>query len=221
MFDAQKLLGQVLREAAGGGLGGSRRHRGRGSLTGLPRGLEAKVGMGLLGLAIAAFEHFRQASATPAHSPAHSPANAPPAPAPGAATPPPPPPGRPDPEPRAAGEGEQLRSLHLLRAMIAAAHADGLVEDAERAGLLAHARESGLGDEDMAALEREMRTPLSLEQLILQTSTELREETYVAALVAIDADHPDEDAFLASLCAGLQLDAAAQSRIRQQLGLTA
>ena len=63
MFDAQRLLGQVLREAAGGGLGGARRGKRRsGSLTGLPRGLEAKVGMGLLGLAIAAYEHFRQST---------------------------------------------------------------------------------------------------------------------------------------------------------------
>ena len=233
MFDAQKLLGQLLREAAGGGLGGSRRHRGRGSLTGLPRGLEAKVGMGLLGLAIAAFEHFRQSSAASAQAPAHAPPypgmNGGPGQAPQPmtassglpATPPPPPPGRPVPEPQAAGEGEQLRSLHLLRAMIAAAHADGLIDEGERTSLLTHARESGLGDEDLAALEREMRTPLSTEQLILQTPTELREETYIAALVAIDADHPDEDAFLASLCAGLQLDAAAQSRIKHQLGLTA
>ena len=57
MFDAQRLFGQVLREAAGGGLGGAkRRKRGSRSLTGLPSGLEAKVGVGLLGLAIAARE---------------------------------------------------------------------------------------------------------------------------------------------------------------------
>ncbi len=91
MFDAQKLLGQVLREAAGGGLGGSRRQKRRsGSLTGLPGGLEAKVGMGLLGLAIAAYEHFRQ----PAAASGQTPANVSPLAAPLAAPAmPPPPPG--------------------------------------------------------------------------------------------------------------------------------
>lgn len=214
MFDAQKLLGQVLREAAGGGLGGSRRRGGRrGSMTGLPRGLEAKVGMGLLGLAIAAFEHFRQAQAGTAQSVAAPP----PAPLPAAASragaaPPPPPPGNPVTAPLLAQE----RSLQLLRVMIAAANADGAIDAGERAGLLGRAREAGLGEEDLRALEAEIARPLALEPLLRQTPSELREEAYVAALVAIDADHPQEHAFLDALGAGLQLDAAAQARLRAQ-----
>lgn len=199
MFDAQKLLGQVLREAAGGGLGGAkRRKRGSRSLTGLPSGLEAKVGVGLLGLAIAAYEHFRQAPSAP----------------------PPPPPGRPDPAaPQAAGQTDQLRSLHLLRAMVSAANADGHVDATERSQLMQHARDAGLAGEDLDALDREIRNPLSLEQLIAQTPSGLNEEVYVAALIAIDADNPNEHRFLEALCAGLNLSADAQTRIRRQLGI--
>lgn len=215
MFDAQKLLGQVLREAAGGGLGGGRRHSGRrGSVTGLPRGLEAKVGMGLLGLAIAAFEHYRQAPPGPA------PASAAPPPQPLAAgragsSPPPPPPG--NPEAHAAGPAlAQDRSLHLLRVMIAAANADGAIDAAERAGLLDRARQAGLDEAELVALEAEIARPLSLEPLLQLTPPDLREEAYVAALIAIDVDHPQEHAFLEALCTGLQLDAATQARLRAQ-----
>ena len=38
----------------------------------------------------------------------------------------------------------------------------------------------------------------------------------MAALVAIDVDHPQEHAFLEALCTGLQLDAATQARLRAQ-----
>jgi len=73
MFDAGKLLGQVLRGAASGAIGARRRPaRRRPSLPGMStRGLETKVGLGLIGLAVAAFEHFRQSAAT--GSPATSP----------------------------------------------------------------------------------------------------------------------------------------------------
>ena len=70
MFNAQRLLGQVMQEALGGGLGRQGKRR-KGSFTGLPRGMEAKVGIGLLGVAIAAFEHFRSTGnpASPPPSP--------------------------------------------------------------------------------------------------------------------------------------------------------
>ncbi len=226
MFDAQKLLGQVLREAAGGGLGGGKRRKRRsGSLTGLPSGLEAKLGVGLLGLAIAAYEHFRQSPSAAVQSRVN-PTSAPsplagglPAPM-SPAMPPPPPPGRPGSEaPPAAGHADQLRSLHLLRAMVCAANADGHVDPTERAQLMQRARDAGLAGDDLDALDREIRNPLSLEQLIVQTPSGLNEEVYVAALIAIDADNPNEYQFLEALCAGLKLDDEAQSRIRLQLGI--
>jgi len=222
MFDAQKLLGQVLREAASGGLGGSRRNKRRaGSLTGLPRGVEAKVGMGLLGLAIAAYEHFRQPAAASGQTPANvADAASPLAASTGPTLPPPPPPGRPAPALAGSqGDRDQLRSLHLLRAMIAAAHADARVDDGERLKLMEHAREAGVAGEDLDALDREIRNPLSLEQLVLQTPAGLNEEVYVAALIAIDIDDASEHQFMATLAAGLGLDAPSRARIEAQLGI--
>ena len=228
MFDAQKLLGQMMREAAGGGLGGGkRRKRGGGSFTGLPRGMEAKLGMGLLGLAIAAYEHVKQPGGTQTLM-----GGAAPPPSPGRATaptgamPPPPPTMRPPPPPprgpgavqsaslgAADGGTTQDQSLHLLRAMIAAANADGVIDATERAAVLSRARDAGLDAEDLAALDAEIARPLALHQLVAQTPDALREQVYVAALLAIDPDHPDEHAFLQLLGAGLRLGDAERAAL--------
>ena len=222
MFDAQRLLGQVLQDAIGGG----RRRKRRKSLTGLPSGMEAQLGMGLLGVAIAAFEHFR----APGGAPGAPAAPAPPAaefsgsaaaatgvampPTPPIGMPPPPPPGRP--QPALGGEDEHL---HLLRIMIAAMHADGAVDASERCRLLERAAAAGLQGEDLRALEDELWHPRPLDQLLRDTPAALREQAWIAGLVAIDADEAGEHAFLARLAEGLQLDAARQARIREDLGL--
>lgn len=200
MFDAQTLLGHVLRDALGGGLGGGRRRNRRGSLTGLPRGLEGKIGMGLIGLAVAAFEHFHQQQSAPAAS--------------GPATPPMPPP------PPPADDTGNAQSLHVLRAMIAAANADGLIDAQEREGIVGRARDAGMAPDQVAALDAEFRAPLPLDRLIAQTPDDLREEVYVAALIGMNADTDAEHRFLEQLTTGLRLDASAQRRIHEQLGLT-
>jgi uncharacterized membrane protein YebE (DUF533 family) len=217
MFDAQKLLGQMMREAAGGSLGGGkRRKRGSGSFTGLPSGMEAKLGMGLLGLAIAAYEHVKQPGAQTLMGGA---APSPPTPTGQAAAAPPPPPSvrPPPPPPRSPGAAvvasTQDQSLHLLRAMISAANADGVIDATERDAVLARAREAGLDVEDLAALEAEIARPLALHQLVAQTPEALREQVYVAALIAIDPDHPDEHAFLQLLGAGLRLGDAERAAL--------
>jgi hypothetical protein len=225
MFDAQKLLGQMMREAAGGSFGGGkRRKRGSGSFTGLPSGMEAKLGMGLLGLAIAAYEHVKQPGgaqtlmggvAPPPSPTGHAGAVPPPPPS---VRPPPPPPRNPGaglsaPPGAVVGAAAQDQSLHLLRAMIAAANADGVIDATERDAVLARAREAGLDAEDLAALEAEIARPLALHQLVAQTPDALREQVYVAALIAIDPDHPDEHAFLQLLGAGLRLGDAERAAL--------
>lgn len=214
MFNAQRLLGQVMQEALGGGLGRQGKRR-KGSFTGLPRGMEAKVGIGLLGVAIAAFEHFRSTG---------NPASPPPSPLAaggvgantGAMPPPPPPPGRPMPAMPPADPRDQANSLLLLRIMIAAAHADGVVDATERGRLLDRARAAGLGAEELMALGAELAQPRPLSELAANVPTELREQAYAAALVATDIDHPEEHRFLADLASALALDSARQAAIRGQ-----
>lgn len=212
MFDAQRLLGQVFGEALGGGLGGKRRRKSRDPLAMLGIG-KAQVGLGLLGVAFAAYEHYSSRSApTPA---AVMGAGAVPPPMPPAMPPPPPPPIA-----RGAGPAiDDARALHLLRAMIAAANADGCIDDTERAALLDRARAAGLDEADLATLDVEMRAPMTLAQVAARTPDGLQEETWVAAFVAAMPDTDEEQRFLAGLGDALGFDAAARMAIAQKHGL--
>lgn len=202
MFDAEKLLGQMMGDAFSGALGGKKRKQKRSSsglsglMGGMSTGTKAKIGVGLLGLAYAAYEHYKQPAAATTNG----------------STPPPPPPVT---APGASNEN----ALHLIRAMITAADADGLIDAEERESILARAREAGLDAESLRALDVEISAPMNLKQLMVRTPEHLRDETYAAALIAITADTPEERDFLDQLASGLKLDTQARQEIHQQLGL--
>jgi uncharacterized membrane protein YebE (DUF533 family) len=216
MFDAQKLLGQLMGDAVSGSLGGKQRKHKRqssglsGLMGGMSTGTKAKIGVGLLGLAYAAYEHYKQPE-NPASNPSTSSPPPPPAPANLQSMPPPPPTAN-------AGPSNE-NALHLIRAMITAADADGLIDAEERESILVRAREAGLDAESLRALEVEISAPMNLKQLIVRTPESLRDETYAAALIAITADTSEERDFLDQLANGLKLDAQARLEIHQQLGL--
>jgi uncharacterized membrane protein YebE (DUF533 family) len=214
MFDAEKLLGQMMGDAFSGALGGKKRKHKRsasglsGLMGGMSMGTKAKVGVGLLGLAYAAYEHYKQ----PGNAAPNATASQPPPPPSSHVqnTPPPPPP---------AANANNDNALHLIRAMITAADADGLIDAEERESILARAREAGLDAESLRELEVEINAPMNLRQLVVRTPDSLRDETYAAALIAITADTAEERDFLDQLATGLKLDAQARQEIHQQLGL--
>lgn len=219
MFDAEKLLGQFMGDALSGSLGGKKGKSRRpasglsGLLGGVSTGTKAKIGVGLLGLAYAAYEHYQQTSSQVSPSASTGPVPPPPPPHNTANVMPPPPPGA---TPAASDEN----ALHLIRAMITAADADGLVDAGERDGILARAREAGLDAESLHALEIEISAPMTLKQLAIRTPENLRDETYAAALIAITSDTREERDFLDQLAAALKLDEEARRDIHQQLGIS-
>lgn len=216
MFNAERLLGQLMGQAMGGQLGSRKKKRRAGF--GLPSGGQMAVGLGVLGVAMAAYEHYSQKSAAPAPQPMPAAGMAPAVPPPpprGSAVPPPAPPAATDPGLRTE------QAMHLLRAMITAAHADGLMDANERGAVLDRARDAGLDPEELQMLDAEMRAPFTLEQLVVRTPAPLRVETYAAALVAITADTDEERAFLDRLAAALELDPGARRGLHQRLGLDA
>lgn len=219
MFDAEKLLGQMMGDAFSGSLGGKKRKHKRSSsglsglLGGVSTGTKAKIGVGLLGLAYAAYEHYKQQPGTPVSAtPGTSPPPPPPATAAQASFMPPPPPAA---KPAVSHE----TALHLIRAMITAADVDGLIDAEERESILGRARDAGLDAESLQALDVEIRAPLNLKQLVARTPEELRDDTYAAALIAITADTQEEREFLDQLASALNLDPAARQDIHKQLGM--
>lgn len=94
-----------------------------------------------------------------------------------------------------------------IRAMIAAASADGVVDDAERARIIGGMEQAGHGGEAAQFLANEMARPATAQQLAAAASSpEVAVQTYTAARVAIEPDSDAEKQFLAALASALKLD---------------
>ncbi|HEX5777432.1 MAG TPA: tellurite resistance TerB family protein [Xanthobacteraceae bacterium] len=107
-----------------------------------------------------------------------------------------------------ASEAEQ-QSLgrHLLRAMIAAAKADGHVDATEQANIFAQMDRLNLSSDDKAFVVDELRRPLDIDSVAEGIRTpEEAAEIYAASLLAIDVDNPAERGYLGMLAARLKLD---------------
>jgi uncharacterized membrane protein YebE (DUF533 family) len=109
----------------------------------------------------------------------------------------------------AADDGDDdARALLMVRAMIAAAAADGRIDNIERDRIFGNLRQAGLEDEAAEFIEREFKSPLSAPALVgLSTSPQSAAQIYTAARLAIDPDTDAERAFLSVLANGLKLEA--------------
>jgi hypothetical protein len=220
MFDVERLLGQMISGRASGS-----KKRGKSNALGIPGVSNAQLGVGAIGLAIAAWEHFKPKAGASAQPIAGAPPPmAPPPPPPPRAAPPMAPMAVTAPAPVAAAESEDnvrtRDAAHLIRSMIAAANADAVIDADERAGILERAMEAGLDAKTQQFLMGELRAPASLDQIAAATRPELRLETYAAALIAISVDSDAERAYLERLAAALGLGEADVQLVRQQLGMS-
>lgn len=204
MFDPERLLGQLLTK----GIRRGARKRG------IHLGSKAMLGMGAIGVAMAAYEHFTQQNST-------TPQSAPPPPPPNTSmsepqsteamrstrtSSPPPPPPQSSPGAISPDDGEAVATL-LIRAMIAAANADGAVDDDEAAKILDAAAQDGMDEEERAFLIRELDKPQTLEQIATTAGNDqqLCEQVYVASLAAVDVDTELERDYLNNLASRLSL----------------
>lgn len=222
-MDPQRLLGSILAGALG-------RRR-------LPRQATMALGMGAVGLAIAAWEHFSQQKAA-GSSPPPLPAAAPPVPPkppgrgegpgspaapvapPGTSQAPPPPPVLASPA-ASPDRGREAREAALLvRAMAAAAWADGAVDAEERAAISDRLATSGLSEEEQQFFLAELAAPPHLGELIARVDTpQLAEQFYLVSLLATRADTAAEREYLKSLATRLALDPAVTDRLHLLVGV--
>lgn len=218
MFDPERLLKQMLGGALGGALGGDRgrkKYKSRGgiggALGGLGTGQKAALGLGALGVAMAAWEHYKGQSASTAQpAPAAQPLPA--------MSPPPPPPPAPAAmlAPTAAPKALVPEALLVIRSMIAAAAADGLIDGNEREAILGRAQDAGLDADDLAALRQELAQPLSMPELLAQTPAHLAAEVYAAALITVSVDTEAERRWMQRLAEGLKLDDSRRAQLDAQ-----
>lgn len=97
---------------------------------------------------------------------------------------------------RAAEALGEDKALLLLRAMIAAANADGEISAEERSRIMSQAEDA----DDRRALERELAAPRPLDELLGQVrDRETAEEFYLSSRMAVDGENSANRAYLASL----------------------
>ena len=238
MFNPERLLGSLLSGAMGGGY--SRNSQSSTRSSGMGMGTQAAVGMGLLGIAMEAIEHFTnqqsatqpQYGATPPPVPPQTRAQVPPplpraSVGPGLSVPPPlptstPPPLQQTPTPSdtqasSAPSPVATDTILLIRSMIAAAYADGSLDEMERTNILEKLSE--LSEEDRQFILKELERPISMDDIIAAVNTPaLAQQVYAVSLMAIVPDTQAEYDYLKTLAKRLYLSDTMVERIHQDLG---
>lgn len=111
--------------------------------------------------------------------------------------------------PEGAAELGDDKALLLIRAMIAAANADGSISGEERERILSKLDEAGADRDDRRLIERELQQPRALEDLLREVrDPETAQQFYLASRAAIGGDTRTEQSYLTFLRDRLQLDQA-------------
>jgi uncharacterized membrane protein YebE (DUF533 family) len=222
MFNPEKLLGGLLQS-------GMRRKRG-----GLGSLVSSGAALGLVGVAWEAVEHLMnksQGATAPSVPPPMAPPSgmgsapgtrpAPPEPPGGGLAPPPPPPLGVKPIPAAQSAKQRPDdAVLLIRAMIAAANADGTIDAKERAAILDKIKSVTLSDEEHQFIVHELLEPQSLQSIVRAvTSPELARQVYLVSVLAIEVDTDEEMDYLQNLAQALQLDPPTIRSLNEQAGV--
>ncbi|WP_201842340.1 tellurite resistance TerB family protein [Microvirga zambiensis] len=110
-------------------------------------------------------------------------------------------------------------ALLFLRTMVAAAAADGRIDQAERARIVKGLIEAGIDPESSHWLENEMASPADVDELAEGVNDpEMAAQVYAAARIAIDPDTIQEREFLHQLAEALDLDPEVRAQIDETAG---
>lgn len=230
MFNVERLLGKIIGETLGGSSSGTRGDRSGNSLI---DSLTSGAGlMTAIGLGVGALEALKDqkektaASAPMPPSPGSSASGSsavPPPPPGGNSTPVPPPPPMP-PGAKKEGQTGDLSSedvaLRMIQVMIAAAHADGVLDEVEEKAILDRLRGAELDNEEKMFVLDELHQPKSVSELtngIEEPST--AKAMYMLAAAAIKVDTEAERIWLDELGSQLGLSPEIRSFIEEQAGV--
>ncbi|MBF9197728.1 tellurite resistance TerB family protein [Microvirga terrestris] len=110
-------------------------------------------------------------------------------------------------------------ALLFLRTMVAAAAADGQIDDTERSRITKGLTEAGIDPDATRWLDTEMASPADVEELAANVNDpEKAAQVYSAARIAIDPDTIQEREFLNQLAEALDLDPAVRAQIDDTAG---
>jgi uncharacterized membrane protein YebE (DUF533 family) len=116
---------------------------------------------------------------------------------------------------------EPSHELLMMRAMIAAAHADGHIDAKEQARIFTEVDRLGLEADDKAVLFDELRRPLGLRELVeLTPDATAGAEVYAASMLALDPEQPVSARYLDELARQLALPAELVDAVRAEVAGT-
>ena len=114
---------------------------------------------------------------------------------------------------------EDQRALLLIRAMIAAANADGEISPEERRTILAKLDQAGAGPEEHRVIEAELASPKSLDHVLREVKDEeTAQQVYLASVLAIEPDSEAERTYLQYLATRLKLDPGQAKALQDAAG---
>jgi len=115
-------------------------------------------------------------------------------------------------------EQVEEHSRGILRALVAAAKADGHVDDQERKMIEAEFAQMTGDPELQRWLETELNKPLDpVEVAAAATTPEMASEMYLASVLMVDEEHFMERAYLDELARQLKLDAGLKAELESQV----
>ena len=124
------------------------------------------------------------------------------------------------PPPQTAYQSEELGKT-LVRAMIAAAKADGQIDAEEKDRIFKRLETMPLSPEEKAFVFDELASPLDIDAVVARADTpEHASEIYAASLVAMHPDTPAERTYLEALAFKLKLPTGLVAEIHRQAGHT-
>ena len=242
MFNPEKLLGKIVGEVVSTNGSWSKKGKKKKGSSSLLGGLASGGGlMTLIGLGVGAYEILKQqgqqaraGGMPPPAPPGASPMGGPPPPPAAAAPPPPPTPGGVPLSPPAApvvgmpaapvasgppGLDSAELAVRMLQAMVAAAHADGVMDEAEERAVLDRLRGADLDQEEKFFLLDQLHRPKTIEELAAGiTDFAVARTMYLLAATAVAIDTEAERAWFDRLARQLGLSQEVQAFLEEQAG---
>ena len=244
MFNPEKLLGKIVGEVVSTNGSWSKKGKKKKGSSSLLGGLASGGGlMTLIGLGVGAYEILKQqgqqaraGGMPPPAPPGASPMGGPPPPPPPAAAAPPPPPtpgGVPLSPPAAPVVGMPAApvasgppgldsaelAVRMLQAMVAAAHADGVMDEAEERAVLDRLRGADLDQEEKFFLLDQLHRPKTIEELAAGiTDFAVARTMYLLAATAVAIDTEAERAWFDRFARQLGLSREVQVFLEEQAG---
>jgi uncharacterized membrane protein YebE (DUF533 family) len=120
--------------------------------------------------------------------------------------------------PAQAPGGADALSEVLVKAMVGATQADGVIDQDELRRLAGRLDQLGVDSADRQALVEQLRTPVDPREIVnAATTPELGLQIYAASALAVAVDTPAERSYLDGLARALQIEPGLKAQVEQTL----